>query len=360
MGRLKHAVALLSLSLLGQGPLAAEPPAMGAQETAPYATQQTAQQAPVILEIKPAELSIASLLADESLRRSDASLHRLDAAHNRLFLALQRRLQRLDEMFVASDREAEPVPVSPFRIGIDAGVIQRGSRLDDLHSADFDISLRLPNLERRFDVFITTDALSESNLESARDTLRAGLRFDQIELVDFEMGVKLDAPPVGFVAIRTGRSLPFDRWRIEPFAKLFVDTDDGFGAAGSVVIDRWQQRQLFRSQSSLRWLERRGETSWSQTLLYAQVSSVISADRNLSRVRNRDLGAATGVRLQSGGEIWGRSDFHELGLFWKRPLRNDWLYFSVEPLVRFEAERNWRADPGIKLGIDALFWDIAR
>ena len=35
----------------------------------------------------------------------------------------------------------------------------------------------------------------------------------------------------------------------------------------------------------------------------------------------------------------------------------DWF---VEPLVRWDREYAWQADPGIRIGIDALFWDLAR
>jgi len=329
---------------------------------------QTAQISPVILEIKPAEMSIAERVASQaasgvtgnSSTESDEPLPRLDRWHNHLFFWVQRQLQSFDRSFVGTSESAVPVPVSPFRIGLEGGAIQRGSRIESLSSADFDISLRLPNLQRRFDVFITTDALSESVLENVGESLRAGVRFDPYEVLDFELGVKLDSPPVGFVAIRAGRSLAIDGWRIDPFAKLFIDTDEGLGAAGSLTVDRWRDRRLFRSQSSLRWLERREQTSWTQTVLYANVLAVISPDRNLSRIRNRDLGSAAGLRWQAGGDAWGRIDFHEVGLFWKRPLRREWLFFSVEPVVRFEAATDWRADPGLRVGVDALFWDAVR
>jgi hypothetical protein len=28
--------------------------------------------------------------------------------------------------------------------------------------------------------------------------------------------------------------------------------------------------------------------------------------------------------------------------------------------VRFDRERQWSADPGLRIGLDALFWDVAR
>jgi len=36
------------------------------------------------------------------------------------------------------------------------------------------------------------------------------------------------------------------------------------------------------------------------------------------------------------------------------------LYWFVEPLVRWDREWEWSADPGIRVGIDMLFWDLAR
>lgn len=42
------------------------------------------------------------------------------------------------------------------------------------------------------------------------------------------------------------------------------------------------------------------------------------------------------------------------------PLHSDWLYLAVEPVVRWERRYGWRADPGLRLGLYALFWGLSR
>ena len=39
------------------------------------------------------------------------------------------------------------------------------------------------------------------------------------------------------------------------------------------------------------------------------------------------------------------------------PTARNWLYWNVTPLVRWERKFGWKADPGIRAGIDILFWD---
>ncbi len=314
-----------------------------------------AEITPAVIEIRPSTLDIERLV-DEQVQVPSA----LDAFHNRLLLGVQSRLLQLDHRFLEPSETALPVPVSPFRIGIDLTGISRDGSLDFETSADFDISLNLPNLEQRLDVFITTDAISESTLEQAAESLRAGFRYDPVRSLNVEIGAKLAAPPVGFVALRTGQAFSRGDWRIEPFLKMFAETDEGFGVASSVLIDRWRQRHLLRSSVSVRWLHETGETGWSYQFVSANANAVISPDRQLSQVRNRDLGDAAGFRLEAGGRSASGADFYEVGFFWKKPMHGRWLFLNVEPLVRFDRDRQWVADPGIRVGLDALFWDLAR
>jgi hypothetical protein len=316
-----------------------------------------AEVTPAIIEIRPSMLDIERLV-DEPIEASSS----LNAWHNRIFLGVQRRLLSFDHRFLDPSEEAVAVavPVSPFRLGVDLIGLGRDGSVDFETAADFDISLNLPNLEQSLDVFITTDALSESTLEQATESLRAGLRYDPVRLMNVEVGAKLAAAPVGFVAVRTGRAFSSGAWRIEPFLKVFAETDEGFGLASSVLIDRWRQRHLLRSSLSVRWLNETGETGWSYQFVSAHAKAVISPDRRLSQVRNRDLGDAAGFRLEAGGRSASGADFYEAGFFWKKPLHGRWLFLNVEPFVRFDRERQWSADPGLRIGLDALFWDVAR
>jgi hypothetical protein len=66
------------------------------------------------------------------------------------------------------------------------------------------------------------------------------------------------------------------------------------------------------------------------------------------------------MQLLATGERRNRVEYYEASVFYKRPLRHRWLYGFVEPLVRWERGYDWNADPGIRIGIEALFWDLSR
>jgi hypothetical protein len=66
------------------------------------------------------------------------------------------------------------------------------------------------------------------------------------------------------------------------------------------------------------------------------------------------------VRLQATAEDSKQVSYYESGVFYRRGTPNRWLYWFVEPLVRWDRKYDWSADPGVRIGIDALFWDLAR
>jgi hypothetical protein len=63
-------------------------------------------------------------------------------------------------------------------------------------------------------------------------------------------------------------------------------------------------------------------------------------------------GLATGTR-DTGTQRY------EASLFFKQPTRTHWLYWHVTPLLTWEKQFGWHPDPGIRIGIDALFWDVS-
>ena len=50
---------------------------------------------------------------------------------------------------------------------------------------------------------------------------------------------------------------------------------------------------------------------------------------------------------------------YEASFFYKQPTKTHWLYWHVAPLVTWERQFNWHPDPGIRIGIDALFWNVS-
>lgn len=286
---------------------------------------------------------------------------RLDHVHDRLYTWMQSGIEATDHGLAAKDRVLEPTPAAPFRLGMSLEAVDRSDGLKLNLDANLDIALNLPNIEKRLRLFITSDNLDESP-DNARDRsgLRAGLRYRLLQFLDFDIGVRLDIPPVAFTSLKWSREIQLGSWDFYPLAKVFVETEDGFGAAAGTTFDRWTGRNLVRSSTYAKWRHDRDRTGWAQTLIYARAHELIVPDRYGSYPRATDIGRGWGVRALASGEDTTEVTYYEAGVFYARPTSNRWLFWSVEPIVRWDRKYDWKADPGIRLGINALFWDLAR
>lgn len=334
-------------------------------QTPPQApAARVAELGPRTAVVKPSELSVPELVAIESALPPPKGEpgERLDVAHDDLYIWMQQTFESLDRRFVDEGERPVAVPASPFRIGLGFRGIDRDGRLATDIDTEFDVTLRLPNAERRLKIFLTTEDLSEisETADSGNPSVRAGVRVDALRAFDFEVGVKVDVPPVAYAALRWGKRWRSGPWDIQPYAKLFAETDDGLGASAALIVNHWRGRNLARSVTSAKWLRDRSATEWGQSFSLARVDALLEPDQYSARLRGQDLARAWGIRVQAGGYEKSTVDYYEVGPFYKRPLHSDWLYVAVQPLVRWEREFGWRADPGIRIGFEALFWGLAR
>ncbi|HNR23204.1 MAG TPA: hypothetical protein PKL49_09285 [Steroidobacteraceae bacterium] len=286
---------------------------------------------------------------------------RLDRAHDVLYTRFQRLVEATDRRYARPDKELKPVPAAPFRIGVTGELLGRNDKTEASLDLDLDVSLRLPNLEDRLRIFVTSVELDESPEVAGEDSnLRAGLRYQLLKYVSFDIGAKADLPPVAFMAVKWSREYHLGRWDFYPFAKLFAETDESVGYAAAATFDRWSGRRLLRSSTYAKWRNDRDETEWSQSLVFALAEQLIVPDRYGSYLRARDIGKGVALHLLASGLDAHGVDYYETGLLIKRPTGNPWLHWFVEPLVRWDRRYDWDADPGIRIGLDALFWDLAR
>lgn len=351
--------------------VAPQPPGVAAGETAAEG-RETAAESVQVTASGPASLSTRNRPTELSVgeirqQHKDAPppldfSERLDHLHDRIYTWAQGTVEATDNRFASKEKELKPVPAAPFRLGLVLESVDRSDGLDLDFTADLDIALRLPNIEDRLRVFVTSDDLDEAPRDARSDnSLRAGVRFEALKQINFDLGVKLDVPPVAFASVRWREQYRLRNWDFYPLVKLFAETDEGLGYVGAATFDRWVGNHLFRSTSFAKFRSDRDRIQWTQTLIYAQADALIVPDRYGSYLRAQDIGRGWGVRLlASGGEEVKDIEYYELGLFFRRPASRRWLYWYVEPLVRWDNEYNWSSDPGIRIGIDALFWDLAR
>jgi hypothetical protein len=270
-------------------------------------------------------------------------------------------VESTDQHFASSDEPLMPVPAAPFRIGTSLLALDRADGPEFAAELNIDIALQLPNLEERLRIFVTSDELDSSARDRGQSSaFRAGLRYALLHDVDFDVGVRVDIPPVAFTALRWSREIPLGQWDFYPLVKLFAETRESVGYATGITFDRWTGRQLLRSSTYEKWRHDRDRTEWSQTFVFARAHELIVPDRYGSYPAADDIGRGWGVRLLASGEDGHHVDRYEAGLLLRGRTPSRWLYWYVEPLVRWERAWNWNADPGIRVGFDMLFWDLAR
>jgi hypothetical protein len=303
--------------------------------------------------------AVAGLAQAADAARESSTSERLDGWHDWLYLKVQDWAQGLDHHFVREGQPAEPTPSSPFRISFDAEAVNHPGGLAYRARPEVDLLLQLPNLEKRLKIFITSDDVQESpNLVDDSDRrVRAGGRLALTDYLNFDLGIRLDLPPAAFGAIRFQRQYGLAGWDIEPFAKVYYDTKDHFGAASGITFDRWMNRFLVRSSTYGNWRNDQDATRWTQTLMFAHAREILRFGRYGSIVRGTDLVRAIGIQALASGKTTDHVDTYELSVFAKMPTGRNWLYWHVTPLVRWERQYGWSADPGIRAGVDILFWD---
>jgi hypothetical protein len=286
---------------------------------------------------------------------------RLDYGHDRVYAWMQGLVERTDHRFAGDEGPLMPVPAAPFRLGLVGEAIDRsdGVKLD--LEAQFDIALNMPNIEERLRIFVTSGSLDEApSNERETQGLRAGLRYELLRFLDFDLGIRVNVPPVAFASLKWTREYTLGSWDFYPFAKIFAETKESVGYAAATTFDRWTGRRLLRSTTYAKWRADRNRTQWSQTLVYARANEIMVPTRFGSYLRASDIGRGWGLRLLAGGDHTDAIDEYEAGIFYRRPTSNRWIYWSVEPVVSWDREYNWTTDPGIRIGIEMLFWDLAR
>lgn len=308
------------------------------------------------LEIVPARGNV------RQLRDPAATDSVLDHWHDRLYLGLESLIKRADSYYVDDANAALQTPASPFRITLQTEVLRHADgNIGATPQVDVDLHLQMPNLQRKLQLFITSDNVDESpdRLNSGLNSIRAGVRVTPLDFLDFDLGVRADVPPVAFASLRWQKKFDLDGWRLEPFSKAYVETKRGVGWANGVNLERWFDHWVVRSASYANWQRDNHGTEWTQAFIVARAREVIRFGRYSDVLDGRDLARGIGFEGSVSGDSNDKLKRYELSVFYKQPTAHRWLYWQVTPFVRWERDYGWHADPGIRVSLDALFWDRA-
>ena len=301
----------------------------------------------------------------ELRRASTAVAHtvgeRLDKGHDWLYRRLENFLVNVDKRYSPPERAPLLVPLSPLRIGLDGEFLNRQHGPGVAPRPDFDATLRLPNIERRLRLFITSSNLSEApgNPALERNPVRAGLRFSQRSHIDFDLGIRVKFKPTAFAALRWAPQFDLGTAKLYPLVKPYLESGLGLGVSAGITLEQWHGRWVARSASYANWLRNTAATGWAQSLLLGHAQSVIQERQYGNFTAGRDLACGTVARVTASGERLSSASLYEFSVLFKRPLRGGWLYGYFEPLMRWERRSDWHPDTGFRIGFDALFWGLA-
>lgn len=310
--------------------------------------------------VRPSVGSSGKLRQASSAAAASLGEH-LDAGHDWLYRRLQRFLEAVDLRFAEPEQTALVVPLSPVRIGFDSEWVHRKDGLDLLAKPEFEATLRLPNLEHRFRLFVTSSDLAESPAAPVDEPnpLRVGARFLPGSHVGVEFGVQANSSPSAFAALRWAPGLTAGDLRVYPFIKTYVQSGMGVGASGGITFEHWSDRWIVRSASYANWVHNTAATDWSQSLIIGYAAAVIQERRYDRFATGHDLACGIAARLSVSGDRSSRTSLFEASVMMKRPLHGGWLFGYAEPVVQWNRNFGWHPDIGVRIGVDALFWGLA-
>jgi len=286
----------------------------------------------------------------------------LDHGHDWLYRRLQYFIEDVDTWFTPTGASPLVVPVSSLRIDFDGDFLHKPGGFGLSSARNFDATLRVPNLEHRLRLFITSDSLQETPVADPaqqQNPVRAGLRLTPLSHVDIEVGVHVKSLPSAFGTVRWARDLSAASLHIYPFAKLYVETGSGIGMAGGIGVDRWSGRWVMRSASYVDWIRDKAATDWNQTFILGYARAVIQERRYDRLADGHDLACGVMAKLAITGDRGSRATLYETSVLFKRPLHGGWLFGYAGPMVRWDRSFGWHPDAGVRIGVDALFWGLA-
>jgi hypothetical protein len=314
---------------------------------------------------QPAHVYPSSGTSSELRQASGGVAHtvgeRLDKGHDWLYRRLQSFIVRVDQRYADPKLGALVVPLSPLRIEFDAELLNRQRGFGFSPRPNFDATVRLPNIERRLHLFLTSSNLSEApaNAAQERNPVRAGLRFVARSHIDLDVGVRVKLKPTLFAALRWAPQYDIGAARLYPLVKPYMESGLGLGVSAGVTVEQWRGQWVARSSSYGNWLRNTAATGWAQTLLVGHAQSVIQERQYGRFTAGRDLACGTVAAVTASGDRLSGASLYEFSVLFKRPLHGGWLYGYVEPLVRWERGSDWHPDAGVRIGLDALFWGLA-
>jgi hypothetical protein len=295
----------------------------------------------------------------------DSLQDRIDFIHENLQLSLQRHVVALDTIGDDGTYQRVDTPPSRFRI-TPYFVAKQDSGVDFSFEPDFEVEIELPNLERRWRVFLESsrgDDLPGIDPSERDQSGQIGIRSVR-KYFRTDVGVKFRWPPVAFVRTEWRTMWSVRHTVVQPRFRLYYESDEGFGNLTSITVHRWfgrEKNMYWQSVSAGKANTRETDgVEWEQTLKLALVRQILEGKVSWRRVVNvQDVARGHQLRysLFSNTEN-GSTDInrHRLTYTYRKPLYKKWVYLEVAPGVEAANDEDWDVIPKISVGFDMLFW----
>jgi hypothetical protein len=301
----------------------------------------------------------------EKPERFNSFTERLDYIHENMQLNLHQHVERVDTMMLTNKMDAVAVPHSRFRLAPFVR-IEREQGTDFSFNPDFEAEIDLPNLERRWKVFIESSRGDElPGIDRSEKDQSAQIGISSItKNFKSAAGVKMRWPPIAFVRTEVHADWSTGHTVARPRLRLFYETDNGYGALTDLTMHRWfgaRTRMYGQTVSAARYASKGTEgVDFEQSLKLGFVQETLEDGHTWrSVVRAQDLARGHILRYSLFGNAqdgYNVLERHRLTYTYRQPLYKKWIYLEVAPGLQFANENNWDTEYVLTAGLDMLFW----
>jgi hypothetical protein len=296
--------------------------------------------------------------------------HRLDYVQTNFTWGLAQGAGWLDARFAEDDVDViEFAPQSRLRLGV-YGEVEEDDGFQFAIDPDFSWEIALPNLERRWSLFINaedSDELPGIDPEDREGSLFVGVSRAAKEFhLRSSAGVKTKWVPEAFGRLEWRRAMDTKDGSVMPKIRGFWESDDGFGLLSVVMGRKWigaSDGVLLYSTTAGTWTEDKEGVTVEQTIGLAWLLRMIEDPNTIRDVSREDVGKGWGIRASTFAFADGDGTHvsrHRITLGHRRPLYRDWIHLDVGPELEWSNDNDWDTVPRLRVGIETLFWGIGQ
>lgn len=296
---------------------------------------------------------------------------KLDLYQMRTYQYLQPRVERLDRWFVRKGTE-RPLPVPPLELRLGLYGLLDLDAVNRFHSKgtiDLDAKIFLPNADRFLKLKVSTldPTLTPGTPPiTGRRSARIGVERSWTDEFHSTLGLRTSLHPQLFTHIDWSPTWTAGHWKFYPFERMYWESKDGVGEITSVMGDRWQGFWNLRPAASFKWSEKKREVDWATqnggrgwewevSLSLGYITELLRESDIVRRINGGDMARGTSVRFGVYGTP-GQENMYLLTFFFKRELRNRWIYYLVAPEIEWNRAHRWVREYRLNVGIEMLLW----